>query len=213
MTISEDESRTGDDMNETVSRLGPLPKSEDPEFHSFTEDFEHRFFDGDEQVKVEVILMRETWDDLLKAIEENGWKQNEGLIILLTTGMAFLRAERALSVPQGTAGLSSAEIKKLLDRLTVVEARYASIKNFAFDVMRDHRTLELRSAPMERENLALQNLVRPLRRENDALKAEVKRLTQELQANTPVTSQTAVPTRHRWQRLWDGLKGGPRRVR
>jgi hypothetical protein len=199
-------------MNETVSSLGPLPTSDDPEFHSFTEDFEHRFFDGDEQVKVEVILMRETWDDLLKVIEENGWKPNEGLIILLATGMAFLKAERALSVPQGAAGLSSAEIKKLLDRLTVVEARYASIKNFAFDVMRDHRTLELRSAPIEREYLAFRNMVWPLRRENDALKAEVERLTQELQANAPVTNQTALPARHRWQRWWDVLRGRPHRA-
>jgi len=200
-------------MTGTVTPLEPLPQSDDPEFHSFSEDFEHRFFEGAEQVKVEVTLMRETWDDLLKMMEENGWKQNEGLIILLTTGMAFLRAERALSVSQGTAGLSGDEIKKLLDRLTVVEARYASIKNFAFDVMRDHRTLELRAAPMERENLALHNLVWPLRRENDALKAEVQRLKQELQARAPVTDGAALPApRSRWQRLWDMLKGNPHRA-
>jgi hypothetical protein len=195
-------------MTGTVTSLEPLPRSEDPEFHSFSEDFERRFFDGAEQVKAEVVLMRETWDDFLRVIEENGWKPNEGLIILLTTGMAFLRAERALSVPQDTEGLSGDEVKKLLDRQMVIEARYASIKNFTFDIMRDHRTLEIKHAPIEQEYLHYKGMVWPLRRENDALKAEVERLKQELQAKTPVVIGAALSERRgRWQRFLSALKG------
>jgi hypothetical protein len=195
-------------MTDKVSPLEPLPQSDDPEFHSFTEGFEHQFFDGAEQVKVEIILMRETWDDLLNVIEADEWKQNEGLIILLTTGMAFLRAERALSVPQGAAGLSDAEIKKLLDRLMVTEARYASIKNFAFDMMRDHRALEIKQGPIEREYLHYKSIAWPLRRENDALKAEVEHLRQELQAKTLLTDE-APPSEQRshWQNLVNVLRG------
>jgi hypothetical protein len=200
-------------MTGTVSPLEPLPQSNDPEFHSLSEDFERRFFDGAEQVKVEVTLMRETWDDLLKVIEDNEWKPNEGLIILLTTGMAFLRAERALSVPQGAAALSGEEVKKLLDRLMVIEARYASIKNFAFDIMRDHRVLEIKHAPIEQEYLHYKGMVWPLRRENDALKAEITRLNHESQAREPVTDGTALPERHsRWQRLLSLLRGRSNRA-
>ncbi len=199
-------------MSEIVSPLEPLPQSDDPEFRSFSEDLEQRFFQGAEQVKIEVTLMRETWDELSREIQENEWKPNEGLIVLLTTGMAFLRSERALTVTSGAAGLSEAEIKKLLDRLAVIEARYASIKNFAFDVMRDHRTLEIRYAPLEREYLAFRNLVWPLRRENDALTAEVARLKQQLQAAGPVTSAVAAPApRGRWRRLLGALRGGQAR--
>jgi len=47
--------------------------------------------------------MRETWDEVAKIIEANGEAQ-QGLIIVLTTGMASLKAERALTFAQGTAG-------------------------------------------------------------------------------------------------------------
>ncbi|MGQ9834260.1 MAG: hypothetical protein ACUVRJ_10805 [Candidatus Villigracilaceae bacterium] len=195
-------------MTSTVSPMEPLPQSEDPEFHSFTEEFEHRFFDGAEQVKAEVILMRETWDDVLKVIAENDWKQNEGLIILLTTGMAFLRVERALNVTQGTADLSREEVKKLLDRQMAIEARYASIKNFAFDIMRDHRALEIKHAPMEREYLHYKGMFWPLRQENDALKAENERLKRELQATVAVPDGAASPdSPGRWQRFLNALRG------
>ncbi len=194
-------------MTEEVVSLGSLPQSDDPEFHSFTEDFEHRFFDGAEQVRFEVTLMRETWDDLCKVITENEWKPNEGLVILLTTGMAFLRAERALSVSEGVAGLSRDEVKKLLDRHMVIEARYASIKNFAFDIMRDHRTLEMKYVPIEREYLHFKGMVWPLRRENDALKAEINQLKQELQARESNTDETVIPERRGgWQAVWDDLR-------
>ncbi|HML20956.1 MAG TPA: hypothetical protein PKD09_04865 [Aggregatilinea sp.] len=195
-------------MTSTLSPLEPLPQSDDPEFHSFSEDFEHRFFDGAEQVKVEVTLMRETWDDILAVIEDNEWKQNEGLVILLTTGMAFLRAETALSVTQDAAGLSGEEVKKLLDRQMVIEARYASIKNFAFDIMRDHRALEIKHAPIEREYLHYKSMVWPLRRENDALKAENERLKRELQAKAPVTDEVGTSkSSGRWRRFLSALRG------
>ncbi len=196
-------------MNSAVTPTGPLPHGEDPEFHSFSEEFEQRFFADAEQVRIQVTLMRETWDELQQVIEENDWKLNEGLIVLLTTGMAFLKAERALAVTQGTGEFSAEEIQKLLDRQMVIEARYASIKNFAFDLMRDHRTLELRYAPLEREYLAFRNMVWPLRRENDALRAELARLKQELEATRSALSDATPPEeRKHWKRWLGALRRG-----
>jgi len=194
-------------MTGSVSPLEPLPQSDDPEFRSFTQDFEDQFFNGEEQVKAEVVLMRETWDELLKIIEVHEWKQNEGLVILLTTGMAYLRAERALHVPQTVSGLSETEVQKLLDRLMVIEARYASIKNFAFDVMRDHRILEIKFAPIEQEYRSFKGMVWTLRKENDALKAENERLRRALQARVPAADEPPAPRQRRfWQRLWGVLR-------
>lgn len=194
-------------MTGSVSPLEPLPQSDDPEFRSFTQDFEDQFFNGEEQVKAEVVLMRETWDELLKIIEVHEWKQNEGLVILLTTGMAYLRAERALHVPQTVSGLSETEVQKLLDRLMVIEARYASIKNFAFDVMRDHRILEIKFAPIEQEYRSFKGMVWTLRKENDALKAENERLRRALQARAPAADEPPAPRQRRfWQRLWGVLR-------
>lgn len=193
-------------MTDIVSPLRPLPRNDDPEARSFTDDFERQFFDGAEQVKVAVTLMRETWDDLLKVIEENEWKPNEGLIILLTTGMAYLNAERALSVSQGAADLSGEEVKKLLDRLMVTEARYASIKNFTFDIMRDHRILEIKYVPIERGYLNYKRMVLSLEKDNEALRAEVTRLKQGRRADEPALEASVSPEpRSCWRTLWSAL--------
>lgn len=104
--------------------------------------------------------------------------------------MAFLNAERALNVTQGAADMSREEVKKLLDQQMVIEARYASMKNFAFDIMRDHRALEIKHAPMEREYLHYKDMLWSLRRKNDALKAENERLKQELTRQWRPTPRT-----------------------
>jgi hypothetical protein len=147
-------------------------------------------------------------DELLEVIEANEWRRDEGLVALLTTGMAYLKAERALSVSQGAAGLSEAEIEKLLDRLVVIEARYAAIKNCAFDIMRDHRILEIKFVPIEQEYRSFKRMVWILRNENDALKAENERLRRELQARVPAADEPPAPRQRRfWPRLWDVLRG------
>lgn len=194
-------------MTGKVTPLEPMPQSADPQFRSFTSDFEQRFFQGAEQVKVEVVLMRETWDELLALIQENEWTPNEGLVILLATGMAFHKGERALNVTQGADGLSAEDVKKLLDRQMVIEARYASIKNFAFDIMRDHRVIEMKHAPIEREYLHYKAMVWPLQSENEALKAEVARLKQELQTHAaPAEASAAAQAPTFWGRLLGRLR-------
>lgn len=203
-------------MNYPVTPTDPLPHNDDPDFESLTDDFERTFFDGAEQVSIPVTLMRETWDTLHAVIEQNGWAINEGLVILMTVGMAFLRAERALAiVAQGADDLSGEEVKKLLDRLSVIEARYASIKSFAFSIMRDHRTLEMRFAPLEREHGAFRRMVGPLRDENEQLKREVARLKRELEEATQPPDVMPAPRSDRpswWKQLlnkFTGRKVGP----
>ncbi len=171
-------------MDHLIAPSEPLPTGDDPNFESLTDDFERTFFEGDEQIHLQVTLMRETWETIRPVIEENSWKINDGLIILLTTGMAYLRAERALQVAQGIDDLSKEDVRKLLERLAVIEARYASIKNFAFSIMRDHRTLEMRFTPLEIEHRAFKNMLWPLREENESLKREVARLQAALAAQT-----------------------------
>lgn len=196
-------------MNHLISPSEPLPTGDDPGFESLTDDFERTFFEGDEQIHLQVTLMRETWETIRPVIEENGWKINDGLIILLTTGMAYLRAERALQVAQGIDDLSKEDVRKLLERLAVIEARYASIKNFAFSIMRDHRTLEMRFTPLEIEHRAFKNMLWPLREENETLKKEVTRLKAALTAPIQDSPLPPVQPPHVpwWRRVFNRLSG------
>ncbi len=166
-------------MNETSdSEMEPV--IDQSQFHSFTEDFERQFFSGAEQVTAEVTLMRDTWEAIQRMMEDNGWKKNEGLIVLLTTAMAYLRAERALTITAGTSELRDDELQKLLDRAITMESKYAAMKNFAFDIMRDHQVLEMRYDPIERQFVAYKALALRLKNENATLKAENERLNQAL---------------------------------
>jgi hypothetical protein len=72
---------------------------------------------------------------------EADWEQNEGLILLLTMGMAYARAEKALTVNGGAAGLREEEVKKLLDRAITMEARHAAMKNFALRRREFHKVI------------------------------------------------------------------------
>lgn len=197
---------------ENVSGTGSIPVSDDPEFHSISEAFERRFFADDEQVRFEVTLMRETWDQIRAMMTEYDWQPNEGLIILLATGMAYLRGERALTVSDGGAGYSAADLKKLLERGITIESKYAAIRNFAFSIMRDHRALEIKFDPMERQYHIYRNQVTRLRAENDSLQAENERLkravlsTDALSASQPTR---AAKSGHSslWQRIKSLLRG------
>jgi hypothetical protein len=179
---------------------------ENGQFHSFTEEFEHRFFEGAEQVKVEVTLMRDTWEAVQETMRSNDWKQNEGLIMLLMMGMAYARAEKVLSVTDGAAGLRDEEIKKLLDRAITMEAKHAAMKNFAFDIMRDHRVLEMRYDPIEKQYVAYKSLALRLKEENAALRGENERLQQALEAYKSARAQP-VSRPGLWQQFLSRLRG------
>ncbi|MCZ7544928.1 MAG: hypothetical protein M5R40_16020 [Anaerolineae bacterium] len=192
-------------MSDLNPEAGKPSEMDEAEPRLYTDDFERRFFDGAEQVAVEITLMRDDWETLLAFMREQGWKQVEGLVTLLMTGMAFLRNERALSMGNdGAAGMSDSEVRRLLDRLATIEAEYAVMKSFAFNIMRDHQALELKYVPIERQYVAYRQLVSPLRKENDALKAEVERLRRELKARESAASRAP---RTYWQRLLDVVRG------
>jgi hypothetical protein len=200
-------------MMNADKNLEPPLETEDQEFHSFTEEFEHKFFEGAEQVTAQVTLMHDTWESILKEFEDNGWKQNEGLIVLLTTGLAFLRAERALTIPESAAGMRDAEVDKLIKRLIEIESRLAAMKNFAYDMMRDHRVMELQHEAIKLEANGYHRLAARLKEENLAFRAENEQLKYELkkyQSATDMSVAEPVPdTRSRWRRAFDILVGKP----
>ena len=198
---------------QTDEELKPLIDPRARETHSFTEEFEKRYFDGLEQVTVEIVLMSDTWQEVLQECEKQSWKQNEGLIILLPTGLKYLHTERVLTIPETVAGLRDEEVNKLLSRLIEIESRFAAMKNFAYNIMGDHRIMDIQHTATQLEANGYHKLAAKLKEENLAFRAQNEQLERELkkyQALVDGTIEEPPPdTRSRWRRAWDALTGRP----
>jgi hypothetical protein len=132
-------------------------------------DFERRFFDGAETVNVTIQILKETYDDILAAIECNSWELEEGLRILLTLGLGYTQGKLLLHA-------DGEEQNRLIDRLLNLESVAAVMKFQAFSFMRDNQVLEMRMGALQNTILGLQGLVERLRSENRALMEKMEKL-------------------------------------
>jgi len=141
----------------------------DESFELSSADFERQFFAGAETVTLEIEVLKETYDDILAAIERNGWEPGEGLLTLLTLGLGYTQGERLLHA-------DDEERSHLIERLLNLESVAAVMKFRTFNFMCDNQVLEMRMGALQNTILGLQGLVQRLRSENEALKQEMERL-------------------------------------
>lgn len=132
-------------------------------------DFEHQFFDGAETVDVVITVLKETYEDILAAIERNGWELEEGLRIILTLGLGYTQGQRLLQA-------DDEERNRLIERLMDLESVAAVMKFRAFSFMRDNQVLDMHTGALRNTILGLETLVQQLREENAALRQELQRL-------------------------------------
>lgn len=138
-------------------------------------EFEQEFFAGAEKVKLEIEVLKETYQDIQAAIERNGWDAEEGPAALLTLGLGYVQGQRLLEADDETRVF-------LADRLTNMESQLAVMKFRTFSFMRDNQTLEMRMGALRNSVAGLEGVVQRLRPERDAFKAEVEQLRAELAA-------------------------------
>lgn len=132
-------------------------------------DFERRFFKGAETVTLEIKVLKETYNDILAAIERNGWDLEEGLLTLLTLGLGYTQGERLLHA-------GDEERSQLIERLLNLESVAAVMKFRTFSFMRDNQVLEMRMSALQNTILGLEGIIQRLRSEKEALEQEVERL-------------------------------------
>jgi predicted nucleic acid-binding Zn-ribbon protein len=146
--------------------IGELPSSAD---------FGARFFEGAEIVKLEISVLKETYDDILATIERNKWDTEEGLRILLTLGLGYAQGQYLLQC-------DDAQRARLAERLADLESVAAAMKFRAFTFMRDNQVLEMRSAALQKSVVGLEAVIKRIHPERDELKTEVDRLRSEVTA-------------------------------
>lgn len=132
-------------------------------------DLQRRFFDQAEVVSVTIHILKETYDDILAAIERNGWELEEGLRILLTLGLGYTQGQRFLQS-------SDEEQNRLVQRLMDLESVAAVMKFRTFCLMRDNQVLDMRMGALQNTISGLQGMVDRLRAENAALTRRAEEL-------------------------------------
>lgn len=138
-------------------------------------DFEKRFFAGAEIVELNIKVLQETYDDILAAIQRNGWEVEEGLRILLTLGLGYAQGRRFLQA-------DDEQRRRLAERLSDLESVAAAMKFRTFSFMRDNQVLEMRSAALQTSVGGMKAVIKRLQPERDELKAERDRLRTEVKA-------------------------------
>ncbi|PWH15456.1 MAG: hypothetical protein DDG58_11495 [Ardenticatenia bacterium] len=136
-------------------------------------DFEQRFFAGAEIVTLQIEVLKETYDEMLKVIQRNGWELEEGLRILLTLGSGYAQGRYLLQA-------DTEQQHRLAERLADLESVAAVMKFRTYTFMRDNQVLEMRSAALQNAVVGLEAVVQRLRSERDALCAELEKLRAEV---------------------------------
>lgn len=125
-------------------------------------------------------LMAETYDAARALIAEQGWSEDEGLRIVFASGLAFLRAERALARLNRDGGDLAREVERLIRMVMQLESQYAVMKFRVFELEQQNQTLRLNVAGLRGENeLARVRLAR-FRADEARLRAELQRLRAQL---------------------------------
>jgi len=136
-------------------------------------DFEQRFFAGAEIVTLQIEVLKETYEEMLKVIQRNGWELEEGLRILLTLGSGYAQGHYLLQA-------DNEQQHRLAERLADLESVAAVMKFRTYTFMRDNQVLEMRSAALQNAVVGLEAVVQRLRSERDALGAELEQLRAEV---------------------------------
>lgn len=138
-------------------------------------EFEQQFFAGAEKVKLEIEVLKETYQEIEAVIERNGWEAEEGLRILLTSGLGYAQGQQAIEADDEARAYLAEQLNQMASELAVMRFR-------TFSFMRDNQTLEMRMGALRNSVAGLEGVVKRLRPERDAFKEEVEQLRADLAA-------------------------------
>jgi len=108
------------------------------------------FDDVREQV-VQIPILEETYQDILRLCQENEWEEEEGLRTVLAYGLGYLQGERELARLNVDGADLAAELQAKVEELSSYHSMYAVMKFKAFKLLQVARTLEMNVAGLRAE--------------------------------------------------------------
>jgi len=150
--------------------------------------------DQSEPVTLEITVASATAHEIERVIAENSWERDEGLRLILGSGLGYVKGEKTLkAVEAGT--MTAQDLHKLVSRMMETESRMAVLRFRAFELERANQNWELSTGAIQNERMGLHGVVHRLREEIAALKAENAQLRAQLPAQA-ASSVSAAPKPH-----------------
>lgn len=142
------------------------------------------FAEAQERI-VQIPMLEETYQDILRLCRENGWEEEEGLRTVLAYGLGYLQGERELVRLNADGADLAAELQAKVEELSGYQSMYAVMKFKAFRLLQVARTLEMNVTGLRGE-LGLSKATIPrLRQQIEELKAENAHLRERLTGLSP----------------------------
>ncbi len=134
--------------------------------------------DASEQVTVQIDLLREHYEAIRRLCQANGWKEQEGLLTVLMSGMGYLDATLQVESINRIeeAGELARRVNSLVQDLASYHSMYAVMKFKAFKMYKLNQTLEFNVAGLRATERMWEEWAERMRKEQAELRAEVLRL-------------------------------------
>lgn len=180
----------------------------DPPRSAFLNQAANRFFPDGGPAKQEVELDPEQLKRIQALAESHGTTEAEAIQLAITTGLAFLAAERALQVAAAVGDHNPAEVERLLKRHIEIEGEYAVMKNRLWMALEDNKIMSFRDGALAGNVIGYQQVMQRQKGEIAALQAQVADLRSKIPADgaAPVTGSDSARPGGFWQRLLKRLR-------
>jgi hypothetical protein len=140
--------------------------------------------DAAESVTLQIEILKESYDEMVRVMGENEWDSEEGLRTLLLTGLGYqdarlrlgLIADRnAMGDPSG-----SEHLDRLVNDLAAYHAMYSVMKFKAFKLYKVNQVLDFNVAGLRATERMWEGWADVMRRRQADLQAEIERLRAQL---------------------------------
>ncbi|HVG00662.1 MAG TPA: hypothetical protein VND68_12555 [Chloroflexia bacterium] len=134
--------------------------------------------DAAEQVTVQIDLLREQYESIRRLSQANGWKEQEGLLTVLMSGVGYLDATLQVEGINRSEdeGELARRVDSLVQDLASYHSMYAVMKFKAFKMYKLNQTLEFNVAGLRATERMWEEWAERMRREQTELRTEVLRL-------------------------------------
>lgn len=120
-----------------------------------------------EYKKLELKISDTLFQQIEQLFAENKWSMDEGLQLLLGAGYSFFTTKS-----EDESDKSENRSRYLIQRLMAAESELASLRFRVYELSESNRNWNLTQGAVEKENIALKNLINQLRQKNDASQEE-----------------------------------------
>jgi hypothetical protein len=137
-------------------------------------------FDVATSVTLQIEVLKETYDEIMRVLLENEWEREEGLRIMLLSGLGYLDAKERLAqinrAPGNADGESSRHLDTLVNDLASYHQQYSVMKFKAFKLYKVNQVLEFNISGLRETERMWEAWAARMRKQHSELQTEVIRL-------------------------------------